>query len=177
LPPPTVTPEVKVDGQGKWLVFLPDCVWGCSIAVCCSIGLAVGDVLGTDYNSGYRAAIIQRSLDAFFAAVYRNAAWRSPWGAPGRAAWANPMAYGLSIFILLLLSAATHVDRTGFRIGSLMLTIIMLIQRTDPVWRVALERFAEVSVGILVALFLVKVWPEAATEQSLTLHSLTSTSP
>jgi uncharacterized membrane protein YgaE (UPF0421/DUF939 family) len=77
---------------------------------------------------------------------------------------ANPMAYGLSIFILLLLSAATHVDRTGFRIGSLMLTIIMLIQRTDPVWRVALERFAEVSVGILVALFLVKVWPEAATD-------------
>jgi uncharacterized membrane protein YgaE (UPF0421/DUF939 family) len=74
------------------------------------------------------------------------------------------MAYGLSIFILLLLSAATHVDRTGFRIGSLMLTIIMLIQRTDPVWRVALERFAEVSVGILVALFLVKVWPEAATD-------------
>jgi uncharacterized membrane protein YgaE (UPF0421/DUF939 family) len=35
-----------------------------------------------------------------------------------------------------------------------------LIPRTNPAWIVALHRFIEVSVGIIVALLVVAIWPE-----------------
>jgi len=41
---------------------------------------------------------------------------------------------------------------TSYRYASVTLTIIVLIPRTNPAWIVALHRFIEVSVGIIVAL-------------------------
>jgi len=35
-----------------------------------------------------------------------------------------------------------------------------LIPRANPAWIVALHRFIEVSVGIIVALLVVAIWPE-----------------
>jgi uncharacterized membrane protein YgaE (UPF0421/DUF939 family) len=40
------------------------------------------------------------------------------------------------------------------------LTIVLLIPRTGLAWEVALHRFAEVSIGIAVALILTAIWPE-----------------
>ena len=70
------------------------------------------------------------------------------------------MLFGLCVFLLGLLCAGTDVDRNGYRFGGVTLAIVMLIPRTDSVWRVAFQRFSEVSVGIAVALLLAVLWPE-----------------
>jgi hypothetical protein len=38
--------------------------------------------------------------------------------------------------------------------------IVMWVPRTGPAWQMALYRFAEVSIGIAVAVVLIVVWPE-----------------
>jgi uncharacterized membrane protein YgaE (UPF0421/DUF939 family) len=38
--------------------------------------------------------------------------------------------------------------------------IVLLIPRVEPAWLIALHRFAEVSIGIGVALIFARVWPE-----------------
>ena len=48
----------------------------------------------------------------------------------------------------------------AYRYASVTLTIIVLIPRVNPAWIVALHRFIEVSVGIIVALLVVAIWPE-----------------
>jgi hypothetical protein len=40
------------------------------------------------------------------------------------------------------------------------LAVVLLIPRANPTWQIAVHRFAEVSVGIAVALILAVVWPE-----------------
>jgi len=52
------------------------------------------------------------------------------------------------------------------RYASITLGIIVLIPRSNAAWIVALHRFFEVSVGILVALALVAVWPEHQAESA-----------
>jgi hypothetical protein len=37
---------------------------------------------------------------------------------------------------------------------------VLLVPRTGPAWQIALHRFAEVSIGIGVALIFAWVWPE-----------------
>ncbi len=49
---------------------------------------------------------------------------------------------------------------TAYRYAGITLTIIVLIPRSNPAWIVALHRFIEVSVGIIVALLVVAIWPE-----------------
>jgi len=48
----------------------------------------------------------------------------------------------------------------GSRYASFTLAIIVLIPRSSPAWAIALHRFLEVSVGIVVALTVVTMWPE-----------------
>jgi uncharacterized membrane protein YccC len=73
---------------------------------------------------------------------------------------ANLAAFMLAIFFIGLLSFGFRLERTAYRYASVTLTIIVLIPRTNPAWIVALHRFIEVSVGIIVALLVVAVWPE-----------------
>jgi uncharacterized membrane protein YgaE (UPF0421/DUF939 family) len=40
------------------------------------------------------------------------------------------------------------------------LAVVLLVPRTGPAWQIAFHRFAEVSIGIGVALILAIVWPE-----------------
>jgi uncharacterized membrane protein YgaE (UPF0421/DUF939 family) len=68
--------------------------------------------------------------------------------------------FGLSIFILGLLCAVARSNRSAYRLGGVTLTIVLLIPHTGPAWRVAFHRFAEVSIGIVVALLLTLVWPD-----------------
>jgi uncharacterized membrane protein YccC len=73
---------------------------------------------------------------------------------------ANLAAFMLAIFFIGLLSYGFRLEKTAYRYASVTLTIIVLIPRTNPAWIVALHRFIEVSVGIIVALAVVAFWPE-----------------
>jgi uncharacterized membrane protein YccC len=73
----------------------------------------------------------------------------------------NLLVYGISIFALGTLCALVRSNRNAYRLGGVALTIVMLIPHTGPAWRVAFHRFAEVSIGIAVALLLTAVWPDS----------------
>lgn len=72
-------------------------------------------------------------------------------------------AYGILVFLLGLLCAALHIERTAYRYASITLAIIMLIPRTVGPWTTAVHRFVEVSLGIIVALAIAAVWTEPQT--------------
>jgi len=72
----------------------------------------------------------------------------------------NLVAFAIAIFLLGLLSSVFRLEKTAYRYAGITLAIIVLIPRTNPAWIVALHRFIEVSVGILVALAMVAFWPE-----------------
>jgi len=72
----------------------------------------------------------------------------------------NILLFAGAVFALGLLCTAFRMEKTAYRYASVTLAIIMLIPRSSPAWIVAVHRFFEVSVGILVALALTAVWPE-----------------
>ena len=72
----------------------------------------------------------------------------------------NLVAYAVAIFLVGLLSFAFRLEKTAYRYASVTLTIIVLIPRSEAPWATALHRFIEVSVGIIVALVVVALWPE-----------------
>jgi uncharacterized membrane protein YccC len=74
--------------------------------------------------------------------------------------------YAASLFVLGILCALVRSNRSAYRLGGVALTIVMLIPHSDPAWRMAIHRFAEVSIGIAVALVLTVVWPET----EITVH-------
>lgn len=67
---------------------------------------------------------------------------------------------GVSVLLLGLVCSAIRADRSAYRFGGIALTIVLLVPRTGPAWRIALHRFTEVSIGIVVALVLTLLWPE-----------------
>ena len=73
---------------------------------------------------------------------------------------ANLVAFLVAIVLIGLLSYGFRLERTAYRYASVTLTIIVLIPRANPAGIVALHRFIEVSVGIIVALLVVAIWPE-----------------
>lgn len=72
----------------------------------------------------------------------------------------NLLVFATAVFCLGLLCSAFRMERTAYRYAGVTLAIIVLIPRSHAAWIVALHRFFEVSVGILVALAVVAVWPE-----------------
>jgi len=72
----------------------------------------------------------------------------------------HALVFGACVFMLGLLSAAVRSDRSAFRFGGITLAIVLLVPRTGPAWEIAFDRFAEVSVGIVVALIFAVIWPE-----------------
>jgi uncharacterized membrane protein YccC len=70
------------------------------------------------------------------------------------------LVFGTSVFILGLLCALARSDQSAYRFGGITLAIVLLVPRTGPAWQTAFHRFAEVSIGIGVALILAWVWPE-----------------
>jgi uncharacterized membrane protein YgaE (UPF0421/DUF939 family) len=73
--------------------------------------------------------------------------------------------FGASIFLLGLVCAVLRADRAAYRLGGVTLGIILLVPGSEPPWRFAFHRFAEVSVGIAVALIMTVVWPERSPAQ------------
>ena len=78
----------------------------------------------------------------------------------------NLLAFAMAVFVLGLLCAVFRMEKTAYRYASVTLAIIVLIPRSNVAWIVALHRFFEVSVGIVVALALVAVWPEHGIQSS-----------
>jgi uncharacterized membrane protein YccC len=72
----------------------------------------------------------------------------------------NLVVFGGCIFILGLLCAITRSGNTAYRFGGITVAIVVLIPRPAPPWQLAFHRFAEVSIGISVALIFAWVWPE-----------------
>jgi uncharacterized membrane protein YccC len=72
----------------------------------------------------------------------------------------HALVFGVSLFVLGLLSPLVLADRSAYRFGGIALAIVLLVPRTGPAWQIALHRFPEVSIGIGVALILTVVWPE-----------------
>lgn len=72
----------------------------------------------------------------------------------------NVSVFGAGILILGLLCGVVGAERSAYRFGGVTLAIVLLVPRTNPPWRVAFHRFAEVSVGIAVALLFAITWPE-----------------
>jgi uncharacterized membrane protein YgaE (UPF0421/DUF939 family) len=72
----------------------------------------------------------------------------------------NLIAFAVAIILIGLLSKVFRLEKTAYRYASITLAIIILIPRSNPAWIVALHRFMEVSMGILVALAVVALWPE-----------------
>lgn len=70
--------------------------------------------------------------------------------------------FGATVFILGLLCMLTRSDHSAYRFGGITLAIVMLVPSTNPAWRIALDRFAETSIGIGVALILTMLWPDKA---------------
>ena len=70
------------------------------------------------------------------------------------------LVFGTSVFILGLLRAVAHLDLIAYRFGGVTLAIVLLVPRTGSPWQIAFHRFAEVSIGIGVALILAWIWPE-----------------
>ncbi len=80
-------------------------------------------------------------------------------------------ALGAGIFILGLIctllgrihsNLRAHLDRTTYRYSCVTLAIILLIPRPQALWIIALHRFLEVSIGIIVALAMTLLWPQPA---------------
>lgn len=78
----------------------------------------------------------------------------------------NLLVFAATVFVLGLLCAAFRMERAAYRYAGVTLAIIVLIPRSHAGWIIALHRFFEVSVGILVALALVAVWPEYQPESA-----------
>lgn len=72
------------------------------------------------------------------------------------------LVFGACVFLMGFLCVLAHLDRSAYRFGGVTLAIVLLIPKAAPVWMTAFHRFAEVSIGIAVALLLAILWPEQA---------------
>jgi len=69
-------------------------------------------------------------------------------------------AYGAGVFGVGLLCTALRLDKAAYRFAGITLTIVMWAVSTEPAWRVALHRFCEVSLGIMIGVIMVALWPQ-----------------
>jgi uncharacterized membrane protein YgaE (UPF0421/DUF939 family) len=72
----------------------------------------------------------------------------------------NLAAFGAGVFVLGLICALLRIGRSAFRYAAITLAIVMLIARPEPAWMIAMYRFLEISLGIVVGLLVTAVWPE-----------------
>ena len=78
----------------------------------------------------------------------------------------NPFVFAGAVFVLGLLCATLRIEKSAYRYASVTLAIILLIPRSNAAWIIALRRFFEVSVGIVVALAFAALWPERQRESA-----------
>jgi uncharacterized membrane protein YccC len=72
----------------------------------------------------------------------------------------NVAAFGVALFAIGLLCAALKMERGAYRHAGFTLAIVMLVPRAGNEWVIAMHRFFEVSIGVIVGLVFSAVWPE-----------------
>jgi uncharacterized membrane protein YgaE (UPF0421/DUF939 family) len=72
----------------------------------------------------------------------------------------NMIVLGPMIFVFGLICSLLHLGQPAYRFAGITYAIITLTVRASAPWVIAVHRFIEVSLGIVVALLLVAVWPE-----------------
>ena len=72
----------------------------------------------------------------------------------------SPLVFAAALLGTGWLFGAARLDRVAYRFAAITLAIVMLVARTRPAWIIAAHRFAEVSIGITVALVVTAIWPE-----------------
>ena len=72
----------------------------------------------------------------------------------------NLFVFALAMLVLGLISFVLRLEKVGYSYACITLVIIVMIPRAETPWIAAAHRFAEVSLGILVALAVVGVWRE-----------------
>jgi uncharacterized membrane protein YccC len=73
---------------------------------------------------------------------------------------ANLLVFALAMLFLGLLSFVLRLEKVGYSYACITLVIIVLVPRAEAPWITAAHRFAEVSLGILVALAILALWRE-----------------
>jgi len=146
---------------------LPSVIHSIRTAIAATVSLAVARLFGLP--EAYWAAIatlvvMQSTLGATLLISVERIAATALGALAGAllATWftGNLAIFAGAVFVLGLLCAAFRMEKTAYRYASVTLAIIVLIPRSNAAWIVALHRFFEVSVGILVALVLAALWPE-----------------
>jgi hypothetical protein len=117
-------------------------------------------LLGCDRDFGRHAIHARRDADALDRADRRHRRGCVSWSARGKFFRRNLVGFAVAIILIGLLSIAFRLEKTAYRYASITLAIIVLIPRSTPAWTIALHGFLEVSVGIIVALAIVALWPE-----------------
>jgi uncharacterized membrane protein YccC len=69
--------------------------------------------------------------------------------------------FGVGVFLLGILCALFRLQNS-YRFAGITLAIVMLIPHTAPPWIVALHRFVEMSIGIVVGLAVTALWLDPA---------------
>jgi uncharacterized membrane protein YccC len=83
------------------------------------------------------------------------------WGA-GSVWHGNPLIYAFAILLCMTVPQIMQLKNAG-RMAGVAATIIMLIPSHLPYWQVAVSRFLEVSIGVLVALAVSRtLWRESS---------------
>ena len=67
--------------------------------------------------------------------------------------------YALVIAVLGLVCSSLSLHPSAFRFGAIALTVVVTDTSNPNIWITAATRFIDVSLGILVALVVVKAWP------------------
>jgi uncharacterized membrane protein YgaE (UPF0421/DUF939 family) len=75
--------------------------------------------------------------------------------------------FGLGVFVIGIVCAALRLGRAASALASVTLALVVLVERTEPPWKLAAHRFVEVSLGIVVALILTVLWPERSASSQL----------
>jgi uncharacterized membrane protein YccC len=81
-------------------------------------------------------------------------------------AGANIGAFGAGVVALGLICPALRVARPAYHYAVITLIIVMMTAHAQRPWIVALHRFVEISVGLVVGLIVTATWPEPETARA-----------
>ena len=124
------------------LVGLPESYWA-AIATIVVMQSPVGDTVSLAIER-----IVASALGASIGAI------ESTYFGP------NLFVFALAMLLLGLISFVLRLEKVGYSYACITLLIIVMIPRAETPWIAAAHRFAEVSLGILLALAVVGVWRE-----------------
>lgn len=77
--------------------------------------------------------------------------------------------FAFAVLVVMVLCTALKFQNAG-RLGGVTVAIIVLIPYSGPLWKIAVERFLEVSFGIAISLAVAESWAAAAAWLSRRSH-------